>query len=503
MLKHCELTHIDLGRRAVDKHRGGRILYISHPSTASDTFARVKKDTLMYSSLRMMRLRGQADFSAHQSASTVLGVSTPGNALGNFTDYGLFFQDLSLVVFDDLHLLDPEYEMLILRVLECSHRKSTRIVGCASSLYDASNLAEWLRVPEGGRFFFRPTDRSTAMTTTVQPFSIPHSPTLLKSMVKPVYAAIKANVQEGAIVFVPSLKQCHTVALELITRSGMEMDLNGFLSDTGFDVEPFLTRVIDKSLMEPMLHGIGIWHAGMLPSDSKLVLQLFAAGILRALVVPRESCWTLKAQAGTVIIMGAQYMEFVRSGLPGSLPESKLRNYSLTELVKMQAFAARPRPMNAVMRNHIGGGDTGRFHLLCQAEQQDIYLKFLNEGLPLESSLIATLKRTSDVPSIAAMHDMLDDVSSWSTQVLRHSKLPSRQDFLDILGWSFLWKRISANPTFYGAALGLENERLSRLVDEYLESYFEAKRRVKHDHAVTEHDTVDQAEATEAMRHLD
>ncbi|KAJ9107447.1 hypothetical protein QFC21_000900 [Naganishia friedmannii] len=497
-------TLIDVAAwRTVDKHRGGRVLYVCHPSTASDTFARVKKDTLMYSSLRMMHLRGQADFSAHQSASTVLGVSTPGNALSNLTDYGSFFEDLSLVVFDDLHLLDPEYEMLILRVLECSHRKNTRIVGCASSLYDGADLAEWLRVPESGRFFFRPTDRSTAMTTTVQPFSIPHSPTLLKLMVKPVYAAIKANVEEGAIVFVPSLKQCHTVALELITRSGMEMDLNGFLSDTGFDVEPFLTRIIDKSLIEPMLHGIGIWYASMQPRDSVLVLHLFAAGILRALVVPRESCWTLKAQAGTVIIMGAQYMEFVRSGIPGSAPESKLRNYSLTELAKMQAFAARPRPMNAVMRNHIGSGATGRFHLLCQAEQQEIYLKFLNEGLPLESSLIATLKRTSDVPSIAAMHDMLDDVSAWSTQALRRPQLPGRQDFLDILSWSFLWKRISANPTFYGAALGLENERLSRLVDEYLESYFEAKRRVKLDHPVAQYETAEETEATEAMRQLD
>ncbi|KAJ9110457.1 hypothetical protein QFC19_001583 [Naganishia cerealis] len=490
--------------RTIDKHSKGRILYVCHNSAASDTFARVKRDTLVLSNLRMMRLIRQADFSAHQTASTVLGVSTPSTALSNLTDYGAFFENLSLVVFDDLHLLDPEYEMLILRVLECSHRRNTRIIGCASSLHDGNDLAEWLRVPESGQFFFRPTDRSTAMTTTVQPFSIPHSPTLLKSMVKPVYAAIKANVEEGAIIFVPSYRQCHSVALDLITRSGMEMDLNGFLADTGFDIEPFLTRLVTKSLIEPMLHGIGIWYAGMHPEDSKQVLQLFAAGFLRALIVPRESCWTLKAQAGTVILMGAQYMEIVSSGIAGSPPESRLRNYTLTELVKMQGFAARPRPMNAAIRNHIGGGATGRFHLLCQAEQQEIYLKFLNEGLPLESSLIATLKRMSDVPSIAAMQDMLDDVSAWSTLVLHKPKLPSRQDFLDILSWSFLWKRISVNPTFYDAALGIENERLSRLVDEYLESYFEAKRRFKLESIpATQHGTGEETEAAESMPQLD
>lgn len=434
----------------------------------------------MLSRLRTLRLQTEKDFSTHQSTSNCLGICDPSTALATLVNYGDFFANLSLVVFDDLHLLDPEYEMLILRVLECSQRESTRIIGCASSLYDGHDLAEWLQVPKEGRFLFRPTDRSTALTTIVQPFSIPNSPTLMKSMVKPVYASIKANLQDGAIVFVPSKALCRTVAMDLITRSGMEMDLNGFLPSSGLDIEPLSARLEDKQLIEPLLHGIGMWWEHMKHSDSLFVLRLFAAGVLRVLIVPRESCWKLKAQAGTVIVMGAQYVEVQPfTNQQQRTSDRKTRNYNLQELVKMQGFAAQPSLETAESRNSAEGA-TGRFYLMCQSEQQEIYLKFLNEGLPLESSLVGTLLRKTQFQSIVALQDMLDDVTSWTRDVVHKSRSPTRQDFMDILSWSFLSRRIHSNPVYYGTALGFENERLSRLVDDFLASYFEMQKAVRH-----------------------
>ena len=414
----------------------------------------------------------------HQTTSSCLGICEPSMALATLVNYGHFFADLSLVVLDDLHLLDPEYEMLILRVLECSQRANTRIIGCASSLYDGYDLAEWLRVPNEGRFLFRPTDRSTALTTIVQPFSIPNSPTLMKSMVKPVYAAIKANLTDGVIVFVPSQALCRPIAMDLITRSGMEMDLNGFLPQSGLDIEPLLARLEDQKLVEPLLHGIGMWWETMPRKDSVYILRLFAAGVLRTLLVPRESCWKLKAQARTVIVMGAQYVEAQPFVNQQRTADRRTRNYSLQELVKMQGFAAQPRSETAESRNKPEAA-TGRFYLFCQSEQQEIYLKFLNEGLPLESSMVGTLSRKTQFQSIAALQDMLDDVTSWTRDVLRRPRQPTRQDFMDILSWSLLARRIHSNPVFYGTALGLENERLSRLVDDFLGSYFEMQKVVR------------------------
>jgi antiviral helicase SLH1 len=283
----------------------------------------------------------------------------------------------------------------------------------------------------------------------------------------------------------------------------MEMDLNGFLPQTGFELEPFVSQLREKQLVEPLLHGIGMWWEGLPYKDSIFVLQLFAAGVLRALIVPRESCWTLKAQAGAVIVMGAQYVE-VRPFKPSErIPDKKIRNYTLQELVKMQAFAARPRPETAATRNHVGDA-TGRFYLLCQSEQQEIYLKFLNEGLPLESSLVGTLQRKAQVSSIAALHDMLDDVATWTEHVLHKPRQPTRQDFMDILSWSFLAKRIRSNPIYYDAALGLESERLSRLVDGFLVSYFEMKKATQRKVGNgTEDDVVEAIEAAEEPRQLD
>lgn len=450
----------------------------------------------------MIRLRNPTDCSTHQTTSHCLGVCSANAALDSTSDHGAFFDNLSLVVFDDLHLLNAEYEMLIMRVLEGTQRANTRIIGCAASLYDGNDLAEWLRVPDSGRFMFRPTDRSTALATVVQPYSIPHSPTLMKSMVKPVYAAIKSNLQEGAIVFVPSKTQCRSVAMDLITRSGMEMDLTGFLPQTDLDMESIASQFIAGELVEPLLHGIGMWWEGLPFKDSIRMLQLFASGILRALIVPRESCWTLKAQAGAVIVMGAQYVE-VRSSTPYERnPDKRTRNYNLQELAQMQSFAARPRLETVASRNHVGGA-TGRFYLLCQSEQQEIYLKFLNEGLPLESSLVATLE-SKPFSGEYTLTAMLDNISDWSEHVLRKPRQPTRQDFMDIVSWSFLAKRIHSNPIYYNTSLGLESGRISRLVDGFLASYFQKRkadqRQVEEE---TQHDMSGAIEAAGESRERD
>lgn len=75
---------------------------------------------------------------------------------------------------------------------------------------------------------------------------------------------------------------------------------------------------------------------------------------------------------------------------------------------------------------------------------------------------------------------------------------------MDILSWSFLAKRIRSNPIYYDAALGLESERLSRLVDGFLVSYFEMKKATQRKVGNgTEDDVVEAIEAAEEPRQLD
>lgn len=304
---------------------------------------------------------------------------------------------------------------------------------------------------------FRPKDRGSALSTIVQTFNMPHSAMLYKSMSKPTFDAITASSTQPAIVFVSSRGQCLSVALDLITQSGTEMDINGFLGTTPDQLEPYLGRLRDRTLVDPLLHGIGIYHDSLLPSDASLVLELFASAVIRVLVVPREACWTLPVRASTVVVMSTQYVHF-RPGEPFRGGDRQIRNYSMQELFKMQSFAVQPIPSSL----SASPPPNGKFVLLCQAEHRDSFVRFLADGLPLESTLHKTPVLRNAVQA-----------------EMRRGNVVSRQDGVDLISHTLLARRVRSNPTYYDVELALDEngnevwdgvkDRLSRIVDECMQ----------------------------------
>lgn len=374
---------------------------------------------------------------------------------------------LSLIVLEDLHLLDASYELSIVKLLTIARPARIRIVGLTCSLSNPSDLATWLGVDFSYRYCFAPRDRSSPLVVTTRAFSLPHGLALMKAMVKPTYDLIKST--SSAIVFTPSASSARTVAADLVTQSGTEFDLNGFLNAERVDVEPLLVNLQDEGLLEPLLHGIGYVVPTMRGRDLALVLELYASGILRALVVPRTQAWKLPVRAETVILAGAQYLYFRGD-------DRMLRNYSKHELVKMQGFAAKSAsPTNAA----------GRMFVMCQAEQVVGIRRVLEDGLSLESALPGVLR--ADVPSPDYVANSGHAVSVEHERAVLARMLPARpkptpitprrprdpdlraRDLMDLLSWSYLVRRIKSNPTFYDVREGEEREVVSRWVDAFLE----------------------------------
>jgi antiviral helicase SLH1 len=234
------------------------------------------------------------------------------------------------------------------------------------------------------------------------------------------------------------------------------MDLSGFLKVPRADVEPLLQRIRDQDLYEPLLHGIGYITANMAPSDMALVLELFASGIVRALIAPREACWSLPVRGETVIVMGAQYIE-MNDG------ERRVVNYSRTELVKMQSFAV-------TSALPLGSSSQGsRMFVLCQGEQKDTISRALNRGLPLESNLPALLQKKSSQSTQLALDRMLKSRPPPPKPQLHRPRAPDlrKRDMMDLLSWSYLALRVKSNPTYYDIHPGHDEEGVSRLVDEW------------------------------------
>ncbi|KAL7424447.1 putative steryl acetyl hydrolase mug81 [Cryptotrichosporon argae] len=436
------------------------LVVVPQRQASGETAARIRSVVPKSKRIAISTAFKPADLDAALSTMRQVIVATPA-AFTEIIDDKLVSlgQRVSLFLLEDLHLLDPVYELAIAKLLLVGQPARTRVVGLTCSLNNPSDLAAWLGVDHAYRFAFFPQHSGTPIVTTTRRFTIPHSATLLKSMIKPVYDDLKATTSAGGntVVFVPSRTFVRAVAADLVTQSGTEFDLAGFLAAPRADVEPVVQHLRDPALLEPLLHGVGYVLPTMAPGDLALVLELFAAGIVRALVAPREACWTLPVRASNVVLMGAQYTE--TAGGPGA--DRQTRAYSHQEVVRMQAFAA----------GRVGS--QGRMTILCQAEQEAGLRRMLADGLPLESDLPAVLRRD---PAVApAAIDMLAralKARDPPRRAHRHGPpVPDlrKRDVVDLVGWTLFARRIRSNPSYYGMIESMENDVLSRLVDAWVD----------------------------------
>jgi len=131
--------------------------------------------------------------------------------------------------------------------------------------------------------------------------------------------------------------------------------------------------------------------------------------------------------------MGTQYINFTESS--SNTGDRQVRDYSLAKIVRMQSHAVRH-------------SSAGHFFLFCQAEAKDTLTRFLNDGLPLESELLET-------PVL--VNWMKTQKVDWEQK---------KQDLVDLLSFSFLSRRVTTNPSYYGCLSKDRNENLSRIVDE-------------------------------------
>jgi len=433
------------------------MVIVPHRQSVTETVARIRSICPRAKGIAVQSLISSSEFDSFATAKRMIAVTTPSACL-RIDDSAMVqhVNRLALFVLEDLHLFDDQYEIAVARILSMARPARTRIVGITSSLNDPSDLADWLGVGAQSRFFFHPRDRGNPVVVSLKTFTIAHSSTLLKVMVKPAYDILK-SATDGAILFVPSRAACRTVAADLITQSGTEMDLDGFLAAPRDDVEPMVQRLRDPSLFEPVLHGIGFILPGMAPNDLSTVLELFASGILRALIVPREACWTLPVRAEAVVVMGAQYIQTTGGQDRG---DRQVVNYSRQELVKMQGFAVRSAHQTST---------GGRLFIMCQSEQATAISRVFNDGLPLESSLPALIRRQSSHEAISALAGILKHRQPPPPPQLSRPRVPDlrKRDMMDMIGWTYLARRIKSNPTYYDMHRGTEGEELSRLVDEW------------------------------------
>ncbi|KAF2085665.1 Sec63-domain-containing protein [Saccharata proteae CBS 121410] len=355
-------------------------------------------------------------------------------------------QSVKLFIADDLHMLGGQggyvYETIVSRMhaMTIQLESEMRIVGLSVSLSNARDIGEWIGATKLTIFNFSPHVRSVPLELTLAPFTIPHFPSLMLAMAKPAYQAVlQQSPDKPAMIFVPSRKQTRATALDLLAACVADDDEDRFLHAAIEDMKPVLERVNEPALAESMSHGIGYYHEALSSFDKRAVEHFFRVGAIQVLLVSRDCCWEIDVNAHLVIVMNTQFFEG---------REHRYIDYPISEVLQMFGKSGR-----------MGEDKTSKGVLMVPAVKREYYKKFLNEALPIESQLQVYLPDAF--------------VAEISTRMIS-----STQDAVDWTTYTYFYRRLLANPSFYGLTdtshEGL-SAHLSELVETTLKDLAEAK----------------------------
>ncbi|KAI5746607.1 hypothetical protein M8J77_005420 [Diaphorina citri] len=346
-------------------------------------------------------------------------------------------QNISLFIVDDLQLIGgedgPVLEVVCsrMRYISSQIEKQIRVVALTASLADAKDVAQWLGCNANATFNFHPSVRPIPLELHVQGFNITHNASRLIAMSKPVYNAIlKHSAHKPAIVFVPTRKHARLTAIDLLTYAAAEGKPNRFFHADEEDIKPFLERMTDKTLKETLSQGVAYIHEGLSQSDHRLVEQLFDSGAIQIAVISRNLCWAVNIAAHLVVIMDTQFYN-------GKV--HAYEDFPITDVLQMVGRANRPQE-----------DDDAKCVLMCQSSKKDFFKKFLNESLPVESHLDHRL------------HD------HFNAEIVTKT-IENKQDAVDYLTWTFLYRRLTQNPNYYNLQ-GVTHRHLSDHLSELVEN---------------------------------
>lgn len=345
-----------------------------------------------------------------------------------------FVRETSLIIMDEIHLLasdrGPILEMIVSRINYISQHTGdpVRLLGLSTAVSNAHDMAGWLGVKNNGLYNFPSSVRPVPLKMYIDGFpdNLAFCP-LMKTMNKPAFMAMKHHSpKKPTLIFVASRRQTRLTALDIIHFCGMEDNPRRFLNvDDEGELQYYLSQVTDETLKLSLQFGVGLHHAGLVEKDRDISHRLFEQNKIQILIATSTLAWGVNLPAHLVIIKGTQFFD------------SKIQGYKdmdLTDILQMMGRAGRP-----------SFDTTGTAIVYTRERKKMFYKHFLNIGFPVESSL----------------HKMLDNHLGAE---VNSGTISNKQAAMEFLSWTFLYRRVHHNPTFYG----IENTDTETAVNEYL-----------------------------------
>ncbi|XP_036325635.1 activating signal cointegrator 1 complex subunit 3 [Rhagoletis pomonella] len=426
--------------RAFNKHPRAKIVYIA-PLKALvkeriyDWKRRFEGPPLRW---KVVELTGDTtpDIQAIRESQVIVTTPEKWDGISRSWQTREYVQDVVLIVIDEIHLLGedrgPVIEVIVSRTnFITSHTGRTiRIVGLSTALANAQDLANWLGIKKMGLYNFKPSVRPVPLQVHINGFSGKHYCPRMATMNRPTFQAIRTySPCEPAIVFVSSRRQTRLTALDLITFVAGDENPKQFLHLPENEMHQILQGIKESNLKFCLAFGIGLHHAGLQEQDRKTVEELFLNRKIQVLIATATLAWGVNLPAHLVVIKGTEYFD------------GKVKKYvdmPITDVLQMMGRAGRPQFDNE-----------GVAVVLVHDEKKNFYKKFLYDPFPVESSLLGVLSEHINA-----------EIVSGTVQ--------TKQAALDYLTWTYFFRRLLRNPTYYNLD-GLEPEQLNSFLSSLIE----------------------------------
>ena len=233
-------------------------------------------------------------------------------------------------------------------------------------------------------------------------------------MNKPCYSCIQEHSPtKPVLVFVSSRRQTRLTALDLISfcAADDDHDHKQFLHMPEEEIEVIAETLLDESLKNTIVFGIGIHHAGLDNNDRQVVESLFVEGKIQILVCTSTLAWGVNFPAHLVIVKGTEYYD---------AKQHQYVDFPVTDILQMMGRAGRPQY-----------DDHGVACIFVHEIKKNFYKKFLHEPFPVESSLHLQLHN----------HINADIANGRIKNVLA---------CVDYMSWTYFFRRLIKNPSYYG-----------------------------------------------------
>ena len=369
---------------------------------------------------RVVELTGDVtpDVHAIQSADVIVTTPEKWDGISRSWQTRSYVRSVVLLIIDEIHLLGedrgPVLEVIVSRTnfISSQTESKLRIIGLSTALANARDLAEWLGIKQGGLFNFKPSVRPVPLEVHIEGFPGKHYCPRMATMNKPVFKSILSHSpHKPVLVFVSSRRQTRLTAIDLIGYLAIDNNPKQWLKmEEGESLDRLLKEVQDPNLRNFLSFGIGVHHAGLHENDRKVTEELFVEQKIQILIATSTLAWGVNFPAHLVVVKGTEYYD------------GKLKRYvdfPITDVLQMMGRAGRPQFDNE-----------GVAVILVHNIKKDFYRKFLYEPFPVESSLLEVIP------------DHLNaEIASGS--------IKTRQDCIDYMTWTYLFRRLFLNPSYY------------------------------------------------------